>query len=804
MRDSRSFGLAAFTLIATLPLGCIVAIDDPPPIDPPQLPPSLSRCLLTIDELGGRTNNIRSCVYIDQLPCALHGEVRLACPRTDGCFLERLQSSPEGCVAPNGGLIFDSPETLQSRVAATVILVHSDAICPDRDASCNTGSMVPGRTRGECFAKAQFDFEFDDEGRLAPAEGRPKLEVGSFFEAELEGRNLITECADVNVLEAPQDISSRTVRVTLSGPGAGEVISDDPSLECRERKERGPQTTICSATLPEGGTLALEAIPDQGAVVDDDAWQGCDEIVDGKCLARTSNEVTVTFDLQRHNVSVLINGPVDSSGQVVSDVVDDFGSPIIDCIRNEGRCGGRFTAGDTVTLNARDNADGFVFKRWGGACAPYGARRQCRLLLDGDLDVTADFGEGTIVEVNWTGPGRVQLPDSLDCPHSPCEVGVPLGETLQLQALPDQVPGDPDAVSLLDWSGVECSGPTCALTPDGQPIQLTARFGWRLRVTLGIEPLPRGQTGRLTSSPSGIDIDFANLGGDDTYFEPGTEVRLIAQPGRETEFAGWNGDCATFGTDVECTLTMDGPKYPTYAVCVCKSITVQLNGSGTVRAVPADLVNASECTRQECRDPHTCKFWYESGTTVTLETITSTKGDASLGHSWTPGTGWQGAGCTGTGTCTVTVSDDVNVAMNLSYEVQFLRDIYNGILYRAPTPESNGRPGRCSFCHNPASEMLDPTEDAYKAWQTGLFYSLSPPEVRKLIVEAEAKGRCSRILGQRRRINEIDIENSLFLRYPLPEPNGCPDHGLRFAFSGTDDVRYLNMRSWIAGGCRLN
>ncbi|MFL5799216.1 MAG: InlB B-repeat-containing protein [Actinomycetota bacterium] len=64
------------------------------------------------------------------------------------------------------------------------------------------------------------------------------------------------------------------------------------------------------------------------------------------------------------------------------------------------------------------------------------------------------------------------------------------------------------------------------------------------------------QLGAVTDDSEGIDCG-TDCSAD---YAPGTTVTLTATPNDSNGFAGWGGDCAPFGTDRMCTLTMDASK----------------------------------------------------------------------------------------------------------------------------------------------------------------------------------------------------------------------------------------------------
>ena len=389
----------------------------------------------------------------------------------------------------------------------------------------------------------------------------------------------------------------------------------------------------------------------------------------------------------------------------------------------------------------------------------------------------------TTVEVAWAGPGRVAPNLSgVDCSGgSPCTFVVS-DVSVTLQASPEG-----DGAGLVRWIGSDCSGLTCALTLEGNPVVVEARFGWQLS-TDRLASLPTESVeGSVSSTPAGIQVSYADLSGSrSAFFEPGTEVTLTANTGAGTNLAAWGGDCAATDDATRCTVTMDGPRVARFAMCQCEPITILVDGAAEITSTPTNLLGTS-CQREGCSDPERCTLWFNRDETVILQATASTKG---LG--WQFDTGWTGAGCSGTGTCSVMANEPREVTAGLTYPVSFASDIYEGILQSAGD--------NCVFCHNP-----DPPAIGVEAAQTGLLFSLTATAARDQIVNEPAQGACARALGEAKRINETNVADSLMLRYPLPEgQNDCDNHGLLSAFLSTTDENYVALFDWISGGCPSN
>lgn len=153
-----------------------------------------------------------------------------------------------------------------------------------------------------------------------------------------------------------------------------------------------------------------------------------------------------------------------------------------------------------------------------------------------------------------------------------------------------------------------------------------------------------GGTGTVTSSPDGIDCDPDCS----ESYAPGTSVTLTAIPAADSVFAGWSGGgCSGAGT---CTLTMDAAKAVTANFAIAqRTLTVAKagGGTGTVTSLPAGIGCGADCTEP-----------YAHGTSVTLTA------DPAADSAFA---GWSGGGCSGTGTCTLTM--DAAKTVTATFEI---------------------------------------------------------------------------------------------------------------------------------------
>ena len=146
-------------------------------------------------------------------------------------------------------------------------------------------------------------------------------------------------------------------------------------------------------------------------------------------------------------------------------------------------------------------------------------------------------------------------------------------------------------------------------------------------------------SGTVTSSPGGI-----NCGDACSYaFVYNTAVTLTASPTSPSTFGGWDGaGCSGTGT---CTVTMSSTQSVTATFNPPGDQTLTVNksgaGSGTVTSSPTGINCGTTCSYA---------FAYETAVILTASPTS-------------PSTfsGWNGAGCSGTSTCTVSMSSAQSV-----------------------------------------------------------------------------------------------------------------------------------------------
>lgn len=207
--------------------------------------------------------------------------------------------------------------------------------------------------------------------------------------------------------------------------------------------------------------------------------------------------------------------------------------------------------------------------------------------------------------------------------------------------------------------------------------------------------------GTVTSSPAGITCARASGVQTGTCvfdFPQGTLVTLTATAAvPDFQFSGWNG--ANCGSLQACQVTMNQPVQvgPRFERLHLLTIAATGNGAGTISAPAATLT----CTWTNGQLTPGCFRSLAEGTVVVL-TATASPGSQFAG--------WSGSGCSGTGTCQVTITQAQTVtAMFLGPSTLTVTVNGAGRVTSSPAgidcqrAEGGAQTGSCSAVFSPAT-----------------------------------------------------------------------------------------------------
>ena len=401
----------------------------------------------------------------------------------------------------------------------------------------------------------------------------------------------------------------QTLVVTRSGFGTGTVTSTPAGIACG---------TDCDQVYTGNTQVTLTATADATSIFA--GWTGGGCVGTGPCTVNVNNSILVNaqFDVRNYPLNVARAGT--GSGVVTS---------LPSGINCGADCSQNYAAGTMVTLSAAPTGLS-TFTGWSGACTGTGP---CVVTMNAAATVTATFTINSYpltIAKGGAGSGVVtSSPAGIDC-GADCTETYPATSLVALTAVAD--PGS----TFAGWSGGGCAGTGPCLVSIGSATTVTANFSTTPTTLFVVRA--GGGTGTVTSSPAGI-----NCGTDcSEAYAAGATVTLTAAATGGSVFSGWSGGgCAgtapctvTMATAVTVTATFDQTSYTLTTV-------IAGAGAGTVTSAPGGISCGADCTED-----------YGTGTMVVL---TPVPGAASAF------TGWTGGGCTGTGPCTVTISNNLTV-----------------------------------------------------------------------------------------------------------------------------------------------
>ena len=167
----------------------------------------------------------------------------------------------------------------------------------------------------------------------------------------------------------------------------------------------------------------------------------------------------------------------------------------------------------------------------------------------------------------------------------------------------------------------------------------------RMTVTVG-----GAGSGSVDASSGAISGCTSSGGTCSATYDDGTTVTLAPTPDAGSSFTGWTGCDSVVGDECTVTINADTNVTATFDPIVQQRLTVSKagSGSGSVSSSPAGISCGA-----------TCDALFDQGTAVTLTATPAA-------HSTF--TGWSGGGCSGTGTCRVTVNGDATVTATFALD----------------------------------------------------------------------------------------------------------------------------------------
>jgi hypothetical protein len=393
--------------------------------------------------------------------------------------------------------------------------------------------------------------------------------------------------------------ASYPLEVGTGGSGTGTVTSNVGGINCG---------ATCSATYSDGTLVTLTATA--SGTSNFNGWSGDCSGASTTCVVTMSQARSVTASFGPPTWLLTVSKAGAGTGTVTSDFAG------INC---GATCSASFADGTLVTLTPAASS-GSSFTGWSGDCS---GTSTCTVTMSAARNVTATFGVAYTLAVTKTGSGTGAVSSDIggiSCGAS-CSADYPTGTVVTLTATASS------GSRFTGWSGA-CTGTASCIVTMSQARNVTADF-----VTLYSLTVATTGSGGGTVTGTGINCGATC---SNTY-DDGTVVTLTATAAAGSRFTGWSGACT--GT-ASCTLTMSQARYVTAGFVTAYTLTVAKTGSGGGTVTGTGISCGATCSSD-----------YDDGTVVTL-TATAAAGSRF--------TGWSGA-CTGTSTCTVTMSQARNV-----------------------------------------------------------------------------------------------------------------------------------------------
>jgi subtilisin family serine protease len=419
------------------------------------------------------------------------------------------------------------------------------------------------------------------------------------------------------IASEPGDASAPTV--SIDTPTEGKVLSEEVTLAATASDDVGVRQV---AFLVDGKVVKRLGSPPfsvswDSSTVHNGSHTLTARAYDARGKTGDSAPVTVTTDnVIFYRLAVAPDGM--GTGRVTGEQID--------CVTgSEGQCSRTVSSGTVVSLDAAADA-GSVFAGWSGGCSGTG---RCTMTVNADTMLFATFQPAVCnltVRASGSGSGTISGA-GLTCstPYS-CTTSLPFGTDVSLTAAPA-----PKSL-FAGWESQVCSGIGDCLFRLESHQTVAARFeATSFPLTVSMAGVGAGRV----TGPSGLDCNSGSTAGCTVEYATGAKVVLKAEPASGSLFWGWGVICTGSG---DCTVTMRSAK-----TVVARFdpdsflLNVTVTGSGTV-------TGAGMSCRAGGAD---CSKVLANGSSSQLQAV--------------PDAGWifvrwMGA-CTGSGACTVVMSD---------------------------------------------------------------------------------------------------------------------------------------------------
>lgn len=459
------------------------------------------------------------------------------------------------------------------------------------------------------------------------------------------GGSCTVTMSQVRAVRADFVLDRHALAIQVLGTGGGTVTSSPAGIDCVVT-QGAAGSTGCNAVFNNDVRVTLTAVPSAGNAFAGWSGEGCSGNASCEVTMSQSRTVTASFSPVIFTLAVAPVASNTGSGRIIGGGIDCTMSA---STTSGPTCNISLTSGTQATLTASPSANS-AFGGWSGeGCGGAGT---CTVSMNQARTVTATFTLNQYVltvQGGGAGSGTVtSSPSGITCSvttgtagSAGCSGRFDSGTQVTLVATPQ-------SGSTFDgWSGEGCSGSgTCRVTTD-RARAVTATFK-TIPYSLTIAGGGSGR-GTVTSSPAGISCSITSGTAGDTgcgaVFNSGAQVTLTAAAAAGNLFGGWSGEgCGGTGA---CVVSMTQARTVT-ATFRPLSYTVTAQGGGSGSGLVTSTPGGIACTISAGVAGSTgCSAGYTAGTAVTL-TAAPRSGNVFVE--------WVGEGCSGKGTCQLSMS----------------------------------------------------------------------------------------------------------------------------------------------------
>ena len=447
------------------------------------------------------------------------------------------------------------------------------------------------------------------------------------------------------------------ISITVTVIGDGRATFESNGFTC---------SSTCTLMIDAGADISLAAVPDAGRELV--AWEGPCGPFDDACTWHADEGIDVIVTFAPHALRFDLKG--DGEGYFEIDAAGDA----TEC---RGACGVPLQQPLLVTIQYVSNGPTrTTLDPWTGCDDVNEAGTYCLVKVEGATtigktwrhppiaaDHTYTTNQGTLLTVPEADGVLKGVDDTPDDTHTASRLTEPDNGTLTLSA-DGSFTYEPKA----GFAGV-----------DTFTFRVTDAFGNTDDASADVTVRPRLRldklgNGSVSSAPAGIDCD-TECSSDVAHFDLGSTVVLTADPTTGSTFDGWSGDACDGSSDLECAVTMSGPKSVT-ATFSANTYTLEVSrsgsGTGNVTSTPSGIDLSAGDTSAT----------FDHGTEITL---TATAAGNSGFAEWRTG---PCAGSTST-TCTFTITDDTSVNARFTHRRLIIGVIGNGYGYLAGSSDGS-------------------------------------------------------------------------------------------------------------------